>query len=84
MYNEEVQEEAVELMKKNGLGVARLLEVRDGVLANAVVGTEEDGDFWYGDLDLAEDATKLRKVASSLGKSLKVSTESTGMTIPAN
>jgi hypothetical protein len=84
MFNEEVQEEGTELMTKNGLQMARILEVKEHVLANAVVGTEEDGDFWYGDLDLAGDSAKLRSVATALGKSLKICTDSTSMVIPAN
>ena len=84
MYNEDVQEEAVQLMKNNGLGMGRFLEAADMVIANAVIGTEEDGDFWYGDVDLNEDVSKLRNVALSLGKSLKVMSESTQMVIPAN
>jgi hypothetical protein len=70
MYNEEVQEEALELMTKNGLELGRFLEIKQHVLANVVVGTEEDGDFWYGDLDLNRDSGKLKNVASILGKSL--------------
>jgi hypothetical protein len=84
MYNEEVQEEAVQLMSKNGLRMARVLEVKENVLANAVIGTEEDGDFWYGDLDLNSDVGKLKTVASTLGKSLQVVTDSNRMVIPAN
>lgn len=84
MYNEETQDESVLLMKKNGLGMGRFLEVTETVIANAVVGTEEDGDFWYGDVNLNEDVAKLRNVALSLGKSLKIVSESTQMVIPVN
>jgi hypothetical protein len=84
MYNEEVQEEAVQLMSKNGLRMARVLEVKENVLTNAVIGTEEDGDFWYGDLDLNSDVGKLKTVASTLGKSLQVVTDRNRMVIPAN
>ena len=84
MFNEEVQEEAVKLMKKNGLSTGRFLEIKEHVLANAVVGTVEDGDFWYGDIDLNFDVSKLRNVASALGKSLQVVTDRDRMVIPAN
>jgi hypothetical protein len=84
MFNEEVQEEAAELMNKNGLFTGRFLEIKEHVLANAVVGTVEDGDFWYGDIDLNFDVAKLRNVAAALGKSLQVVTGHDRMVIPAN
>lgn len=84
MYNEETQDESAILMKQNNMPMGRLLEGSKDILYNATVSTQEDGPFWYGDIDLATDGEKLRRVASSLGKSLNIEIGDTVITIPAN
>jgi hypothetical protein len=80
MYNEDVQEEAVTLMNSHGLRMARMSPITDAdTIFNAVVGTVEDGDFWYGDLNLNEDTNKLRMVSSAMGKTLRIATYDTPM-----
>ena len=72
MYNEEIQEQACNRMKELGLFVGRMLELTDSVMPNVVIGTDEAGDFWYGDIDIAQDAGKLRDVAMKIEQSLNL------------
>lgn len=76
MYNEEIQEEACGIIISLGLPMGRLLEITESIIPNAIVGTNDDGDFWYGDLHMAEDTSLMSDVANKLGKTLRVSDES--------
>lgn len=71
MYNEDTLDRGVAAMKKQGLSQGRMTELVDGTLDSAVVSTVESGDFWYGDLEMA-DLSKLHVVAKEIGESLKV------------
>lgn len=71
MYNEHTLDLGVAAMKKQGLEQGRMVELDEGILDNAVVGTVESGEFWYGDLDMA-DLSKLHEVAKVVGESVKV------------
>lgn len=84
MYNEENQEEAAALMVKNGFKMGRVIHPLDeSVIANAVVGTTEDGDFWYGDIQPSYDFSQLKAIAAELGKDLQV-TSPTGRNLVVN
>ena len=71
MYNEEVQSECLEVMKKHGFPMGRMLErsSTDEVTFNAVIGTTEDGPFWYGDI-AKSDYPRLFAVTAELNKEL--------------
>jgi hypothetical protein len=82
MYNEDTLERGVIAMKKQGLEQGRMIDpirFQDGhqmtvpsdIFPDAVVGTVESGDFWYGDLDMS-DLPKLHIVAKEIGESIKV------------
>lgn len=86
MYNEHTLDLGVAAMKKQGLEQGRMIELTkdSAATANAIVGTIESGDFWYGDLEMS-DLHKLHEVAKELGESVKVyhPTFSEPMTISA-
>jgi hypothetical protein len=84
MYNEEAQEEGAQLMKANGFKMGRVIHPLDeSVIANAVVGTEEDGDFWYGDIQPSYDFSVLKTIAVKLNKNLHIYSD-TGRALVVN
>jgi len=73
MYNEENQELGVDLMKKYGFPMGRFLERKlgDEIMFNLVIGTEEDGPFWYGDIAKSE-LSRLVEMSTEFGKTLTI------------
>ena len=70
MYDEYVQDQASRSMKAKGLSQGRMIHpVSDTVYPNARLSTTESGDFWYGDLDMADFAT-LHAVAKEITQSI--------------
>jgi hypothetical protein len=71
MYNEHTLHAGVVAMRKAGLVQGRMTETKNTEYPNAIVGTVESGDFWYGDLEMA-DLSKLHDVAKEIGESVKL------------
>jgi hypothetical protein len=71
MYNEDTQDAGVSAMQKQGLVQGRMIELDDTAMDDAIVGTVESGEFWYGDLDMS-DLSKLHIVAKEIGESIKI------------
>jgi hypothetical protein len=72
MYNEDNQEEACKLMIEAGFPMGRMIHpIDESTIPNAVASTEEDGPFWYGDMEYM-DAPKMVDVARKIGKEITI------------
>lgn len=69
MFNEHTLDLGVTSMRKNGFIQGQMNE--NVSWKNAIIGTVESGDFWYGDLDMS-DLSKLHNVAKDIGESIKI------------
>lgn len=75
MYNEEMQDKAADLMNQNGLVMGRFLfPITSEVTPNVLISTEEDGPFWYGDIDI-NDMGIMVDISRKLNKTLFVENE---------
>jgi hypothetical protein len=72
MYNEETQEEACKLMISSGFPMGRMLyPIDESTIPNAIAYTDEDGPFWYGDMEYM-DAAKMIEIAKKIGKGITI------------
>lgn len=72
MYHEHVQAMGSQLMKSKNLPQGRMVyPLTSDSYPNAMLSTIESGDFWYGDLEIADLGT-LHEVAKSLKQSVEV------------
>ena len=79
MYNEETMDEIVELMQQKGFEQGRMMTRASAY--NVVIGTEEDGDFWYGDIDFSNDNGTLSEIAKMINKTLLLRNEDIGLSM---
>lgn len=73
MFDEELLEECTALLLSNGFEMGRCIyPLSKNIIPNAIVGIENNGNCWYGDLDISSDISSLEKVAQQLGKNLVI------------